>query len=60
MGWKDRAAEQQALFVTKKLDPHSPTFSIAFLRKHPEISTERIPWHMHPAQLYPTGRETVK
>lgn len=47
MGWKDKAAEQQAMFVTKKFDPHSPTYSIAFLRKHPEISTESIPWHTH-------------
>jgi tetratricopeptide (TPR) repeat protein len=47
MGWKDKAAEQQALFVTKKFDPHSPAYSIAFLRNHPEISTESIPWHNH-------------
>ncbi len=47
MGWKDKAAEQQAMFVTKKFDPHSPTYSIAFLRNHPEISEESIPWHRH-------------
>jgi Flp pilus assembly protein TadD len=47
MGMKDKAAEQQAMFVTKKFDPGSPTFSLDFLRKHPEISTESIPWHMH-------------
>jgi tetratricopeptide (TPR) repeat protein len=52
MGWKDKAAEQQAMFVTKKFDPHSPTYSIAFLRNHPEISTESIPWHRHTDNPY--------
>jgi Flp pilus assembly protein TadD len=47
MGLKDKAAEQQALFVTKKFDPGSPTYSLTFLRQHPEISTESVPWHMH-------------
>lgn len=47
MGLKDKAAEQQAMFVTKKFDPGSPTYSLNFLRQHPEISTESIPWHMH-------------
>jgi hypothetical protein len=44
---QDKAAEQQALFVTKKFDPGAPTYSLDFLRKHPEISTESVPWHMH-------------
>jgi len=46
-GMHDKAAEQQALFVTKKFDPGAPTYSLDFLRKHPEISTESVPWHMH-------------
>jgi Tfp pilus assembly protein PilF len=46
-GMKDKAAEQQAQFVTKKVDPGAPTYSLDFLRKHPEISTESVPWHMH-------------
>ncbi len=46
-GMKDKAAEEQAQFVTKKFDPGAPTYSLDFLRKHPEISTESVPWHMH-------------
>jgi tetratricopeptide (TPR) repeat protein len=46
-GMKDKAAEQQAMFTTKKFDPGSPTYSLSFLRRHPEISIESIPWHMH-------------
>jgi tetratricopeptide (TPR) repeat protein len=46
-GMKDKAAEQAALFATKQVDPGAPTYSLEFLRKHPEISTESVPWHMH-------------
>jgi Flp pilus assembly protein TadD len=47
MGMKEKAAEQQAMFVNKRLDPGAPTYSLDFLRRHPEISNESIPWHMH-------------
>jgi tetratricopeptide (TPR) repeat protein len=46
-GMKAEAAEQAALYVTKRIDPEAPTYSLDFLRKHPEISTESVPWHMH-------------
>ena len=46
-GMKVEAAEQAALYVTKRIDPAAPTYSLDYLRKHPEISTESIPWHMH-------------
>jgi hypothetical protein len=47
MGMKMQAAEQQALFVDKKFDPGVPVYALNFLRQHPEISDESIPWHMH-------------
>lgn len=47
VGKKDKAAEQAAAFATKQVDPGAPTYSLDFLRKHPEISTESVPWHMH-------------
>jgi tetratricopeptide (TPR) repeat protein len=47
MGRPKEAAEQQAKFVDKKVDPGAPTYSLNFLRAHQEISTESIPWHMH-------------
>jgi Flp pilus assembly protein TadD len=46
-GMKAKAAEQAALYATKGIDPEAPTYSLDFLRKHPEISTESVPWHMH-------------
>jgi tetratricopeptide (TPR) repeat protein len=47
LGMKDKAAAQAAMFATKQVDPGAPTYSLEFLRKHPEISTESVPWHMH-------------
>jgi tetratricopeptide (TPR) repeat protein len=46
-GMKAEAREQAALFATKKTDPGAPTYSLDFLRNHPEISTESVPWHIH-------------
>lgn len=47
MGLKQKASEQAALFATKQVDPGAPTYSLDYLRKHPEISIESVPWHMH-------------
>jgi tetratricopeptide (TPR) repeat protein len=47
MGMKEKAAEQAALFGTKQVDPSAPTYSLDFLRKHPEISIESSPFHIH-------------
>ena len=58
MGMKDKAAEQAALFATKQVDPGAPTYSLDFLRKHPNFSNESVPWHMHedvPASDATTG-----
>ena len=47
MGEPDKAQEQQAMFIDKKVDPGAPTYSLNYLRVHPEIATESIPWHIH-------------
>ncbi|HEY1904175.1 MAG TPA: tetratricopeptide repeat protein [Terracidiphilus sp.] len=47
MGMKKQAAEQAAQYVTKRIDPGAPTYSLDYLRKHPEQSTESDPWHVH-------------
>jgi Tfp pilus assembly protein PilF len=47
LGMKDKAAEQSAAFATKQVDPGAPTYSLEYLRKHPEISTESVPFHLH-------------
>ncbi len=47
IGLKKEAAEQAALFALKQVDPGAPTYSLTYLRNHPEISTESVPWHEH-------------
>jgi tetratricopeptide (TPR) repeat protein len=48
MGLKDKAAEQAAYFADRKDDPSSNPLALEFLREHPEISAENVPWHVHP------------
>jgi tetratricopeptide (TPR) repeat protein len=55
MGRAKDAADQQAMFVDKKVDPGAPTYSLNYLRAHPEISTESIPWHIHSDLLNDAG-----
>ncbi len=47
MGQKDKAKQQIGLFRLKKNDPGAPTYSLDFLRLHPEISNESKLWHVH-------------
>jgi len=46
-GMKDQAAQQAAQYAIKRIDPGAPTYSLDYLRKHPEISIESVPWHVH-------------
>ena len=46
-GLKKQAAQQAALYTMKRIDPGAPTYSLDYLRKHPEISIESVPWHVH-------------
>jgi hypothetical protein len=61
---KEKAAAQSALFATKQIDPGAPTYSLDFLRKHPEISIESVPWHVHcgpePCPASPTQAGSAK
>jgi tetratricopeptide (TPR) repeat protein len=47
LGMKGKASEQAALFATKQIDPGAPTYSLDYLRRHPELSIESVPWHVH-------------
>lgn len=47
VGMVKEAKIQQSLFLTEKEDPSAPTYSLNYLEKHPEISNESIPWHVH-------------
>jgi len=46
-GMPAKAAEEEAAFNAEKPDPAAPTYSFNFLREHPEVVTESLPWHVH-------------
>lgn len=46
-GLKELAHQQAEQYTMKRIDPGAPTYSLDYLRKHPEISIESIPWHLH-------------
>jgi tetratricopeptide (TPR) repeat protein len=46
-GMKKQAADEAAQYTMKRIDPSAPTYSLEYLRKHPEMSTESVPWHIH-------------
>jgi Flp pilus assembly protein TadD len=56
MGMKKQAADEAALYATKRIDPGAPTYSLDYLRKHPEISTESDPWHVHSDMAHASGQ----
>jgi tetratricopeptide (TPR) repeat protein len=57
MGMKKQASEEAAQYATKRIDPGAPTYSLDYLRKHPEQSTESDPWHVHSDMAHVSGSE---
>jgi tetratricopeptide (TPR) repeat protein len=56
-GMKQQAAKEASLYAIKRVDPGAPTYSLEYLRKHPEISIESVPWHVH-TDLHPAAVST--
>lgn len=46
-GMKHQAEMEAAQYTIKRIDPAAPTYSLEYLRKHPEISNESAPFHVH-------------
>jgi tetratricopeptide (TPR) repeat protein len=60
LGMKQEAAKESAQYAMKWIDPAAPTYSLEYLRKHPELSNESVPWHIHSeanATTTPGGRQ---
>jgi tetratricopeptide (TPR) repeat protein len=55
MGMKRQAAQEASLYTIERIDPSAPTYSLDYLRKHPEISTESVPWHIHTDSMHAAG-----
>ncbi|MGP8226434.1 MAG: tetratricopeptide repeat protein [Terracidiphilus sp.] len=47
LGMKELAAREASAFADQKDDPTASTYALEFLRKHPEITSESVPWHTH-------------
>jgi Flp pilus assembly protein TadD len=47
LGMKTESTRESAQYAMKWIDPGAPTYSLEYLRKHPEISNESVPWHVH-------------
>ncbi len=47
LGMKEQAAHEAAAFADQKDDPTASTYALEFLRKHHEIASESVPWHIH-------------
>jgi len=55
MGMKKEATVEATQYTMKRIDPGAPTYSLDYLRKHPEISTESVPWHVHTDMPHPSS-----
>jgi tetratricopeptide (TPR) repeat protein len=47
LGMKAIAAIEAAAFADQKDDPTASTYALEYLRDHPEIASESVPWHTH-------------
>jgi len=52
LGMKDRAQVESAAFADQKDDPAASIYALEYLRKHPGIAQESVPWHVHDLDLH--------
>jgi hypothetical protein len=55
MGEKELAAKEAATFADQKDDPGATTYALEFLRKHPDLANESVPWHTHELEILPAS-----
>jgi Tfp pilus assembly protein PilF len=60
LGMKKEAADESAQYAMKYIDPGAPTYSLDYLRKHPELRIESVPWHLHAQSMSLTTEATAK
>ncbi len=46
-GEKEKATVQAAYFADQKDDPSASVYALEYLRKHHDVATESVPWHVH-------------
>lgn len=47
LGMHEQAAREAAAFADQKDDPTANVYALEFLRRHPEVTEESVPWHVH-------------
>ncbi len=47
LGMRAQAAREAAAFADQKADPTANVYALEFLRDHPEVTEESVPWHVH-------------
>jgi Flp pilus assembly protein TadD len=47
LGMQKDATREAAAFADQKDDPTANVYALEFLRKHPEVTAESVPWHVH-------------
>ena len=47
LGMKAQSAREAAAFADQKDDPTANVYALEYLRNHPEIAAESVPWHIH-------------
>lgn len=53
LGLKDEAKHEAKIFADQKDDPAAFSTANGFLRQHPEMSNESVPWHVHELSVQP-------
>jgi tetratricopeptide (TPR) repeat protein len=47
LGMKADAEREAAIFADQKDDPSASVYALEFLRAHPDVTGESVPWHIH-------------
>ncbi len=58
LGMKQEATYEAAQYAQKRVDPGAPTYSLDYLRRHPELRNESVPWHVHAEAMM--GEQTTQ
>ncbi|MBV9762496.1 MAG: tetratricopeptide repeat protein [Acidobacteriaceae bacterium] len=57
LGMREKSAEEARLYAEQKSDPSANKYAISYLRDHPEVVRETVPWHVHNLEA---GRESAR
>ena len=56
LGMQKEGAREAAAFADEKDDPTANVYALEFLRKHPEVTAESVPWHVHKDRSAESGQ----